>query len=513
VTADGRRRASGQEEQMRAIRTLVAVVVLALVAGACGGSTATTVPSTVASTPPASLAPSEAASTPTGPATVPPGGPVTIKWFCCLGGGDDSSTLKVFDQIITTFNAAHPNIKLVLDHVAYDGARDAFATELASGNGPDIVGPLGVGGANAFEDQWLDLTPHIQKNSVDLSGFDPGIVDLYKAGGGGQFGIPFAIYPSELYYQPDMFDEAGLKYPPAAYGATYKMPDGSTVTWDYDAVRQVAMKLTVDKNGKDATQAGFDPAKIVQYGFEPQRDDLRTMGAAFFAAGKFLSDDGKTVQMPDAWAAAWKWVYDGMWKDHFIETAAVYNSDAFNGGGYTFNSGKVAMQENFLWDVCCITEAGGNWNLGALPSYQGTVTAPINADTFRITKASKHPDEAFTVLQYLILGDARMQLLNSISGFPALTADQGSYFTQLEQQKDDKGKLIYPPNVNWQIAVDAVKYADINPNSESYMPAYNKSLDRLGKYLTKWTSTPGLNMDAEFASLKAELQAVWNSGQ
>jgi hypothetical protein len=68
-----------------------------------------------------------------------------------------------------------------------------------------------------------------------------------------------------------------------------------------------------------------------------------------------------------------------------------YQGQTFNGGGYAFNSGHVAMQENFLWNVCCVTEAGGNWNLGRLPSYNGKVTAPINADTFRITKGSKHP--------------------------------------------------------------------------------------------------------------------------
>ncbi len=488
-----------------------ALAVLAIVISACGGTAATPSPSA----PPASQsAPATASTQPASPSTsptVPPGGPITIKWFCCLGGGDDPSTLKVFDEVINDFNSSHPNIKLVFDHVAYDGARDAFATELASGNPPDIVGPLGVGGANAFEGQWLDLAPYIQKNNVDLSVYDQSAVDLYKSGGGSQYGIPFAIYPSELYYQPDMFDEAGLNYPPAKYGEQYKMPDGTMVDWNYDTVRQVAMKLTVDKNGKDATQAGFDPKHIVQYGFEPQRDDLRTMGAQYFGAGKLLADDGKMAQIPDAWAAGWKWVYDGMWKDHFIETNSVYQSQEFNGGGYTFNSGKVAMQTNFLWDVCCVTDAGGNWNLAALPSYNGQVTAPLNADTFRITKNTKHPDEAFTVLSYLILGEARTKLLNSISGFPALKTDQSSYVQQLEQQKNDSGKLIYPANVNWQVVIDAIPYADINPNSENPMPDYNKSLDTLAKYLTKWTSTAGLDMNAEFSKLKAELQSVWNA--
>ena len=480
---------------------------IALLASACGSSAAT--PS--ASSAPSAEASASAGPPSTGPATVPPGGPIQIRWFCCLGGGDDPSQQKVFKQVIADFNASHPNIKVVFDYTAYSGARDAFATRVASGNPPDIVGPLGVGGANAFEGQWLDLSQYIQTNNIDLSGFDQGVINLYKAGGQGQLGIPFAIYPSELYYQPDMFDAASLEPPPANYGDQYKMPDGSMVDWNYDTVRQIAMQLTVDKAGKNATDSAFNPKQIVQYGFEPQRDDLRTMGAAYFAAGKFLADDGKTAQIPDAWAAAWKWVYKGMWTDHFILTGPAYNSQTFNGGGYAFNSGHVAMQENFLWNVCCVTDAGGNWNLAALPSYNGKVTAPLNADTFRITKGTKHPDEAFTVLQYLVLGAAHTKLLNSISGFPALKAEQADYFTQLQQQKDDKGKLIYPPDVNWNVVTQAIPFADIDPNSENAMPKYNKSLDILAKYLTRWTSNPGLNMDNELNNLKQELQTTWNA--
>ena len=76
------------------------------------------------------------------------------------------------------------------------------------------------------------------------------------------------------------------------------MPDGSTrSTWDYDTVAQLAMLLTVDNNGKDATEAGFDPSNIVQYGFEPQRDDLRGLGA-YWGAGSSSAADGKTVRSP-----------------------------------------------------------------------------------------------------------------------------------------------------------------------------------------------------------------------
>jgi multiple sugar transport system substrate-binding protein len=199
-----------------------------------------------------------------------------------------------------------------------------------------------------------------------------------------------------------------------------------------------------------------------------------------------------------------------MWKDHFIMTDLVYRTPAFQGGYDAFNSGKVAMDENFLWSVCCVTEAGGNWNLAALPSYQGKVTAPINADTFRITKKSKHPAEAFEFVRYLTMGAGKTKMLNAISGFPALKADQGGYFAQLEQQKNDKGKAIYPKGINWDVATEAIQHDDVQMNSESFMPNYNKSLDVLVKYLTRFTGKSGLDVDAELDKMKAELQAVFS---
>jgi multiple sugar transport system substrate-binding protein len=501
----------------RRLRIGAAISILGIVLSACGGSTASGTPgASAAASAPAAASPSTAASTAPSPAastaaTVPPGGPVTIRWFCCLGTGEDKTQQPVEKQVVADFNATHPNIKLEFDLTPYTGARDALSTQLASGNGPDIVGPVGVGGTEAFHGQWLDLAPYIAKSGYDLSQFNQSAVDFFKMDPAeGQTGLPFAIYPSELYYQKAMFAEAGLNEPPHAYGDKYTMPDGSVVDWNYDTVRKVAMILTVDKNGKDATQAGFDPKQIVQYGFEPQRDDLRGMGA-YFGAGQLVGADGKTVQIPPAWAAGWKWIYDGIWKDHFIETNAVYQSPEWNGGGYTFNTGKVAMQENFLWNICCITDAGRDWDIATIPSFNGTTTAVFNADTFRILKSTKHPDEAFQVLEYL-LGDASSKLLNTYSGFPARTADQAGFFTQLQQQKTDTGKPVYPIHVDWKVATDGIQYAD-NPNFEAYMPAYNQSLDTFNKYLTRWTSTQGLNMDQEIAALQSDLQTIWDKSK
>jgi multiple sugar transport system substrate-binding protein len=498
---------------MRApIRLGMIAAAAAIAFSACSSTAATPTPAATPTATPAATANVSAPPVTPVPTPVTYTGPkVTVTWYCCLGTGEDSSQQAVEKQVVADFNKANPNINLVFELNPYTGARDKLSTELASGNSPDVVGPVGVGGSEAFHGQWLDLTPYITKYSYDLSAFDQTAVDFYKQGGDGQIGLPFAVYPSELYYQRAMFDEAGLNYPPAKYGDKYTMPDGSQVDWNYDTVRKVAMMLTVDKKGCDATQTCFDANNIVQYGFEPQRDDLRGLGA-YFGAGKILADDGKTAQIPDAWSYGWKWVYNGIWTDHFIESNAVYTSTAFNGGGYTFNSGKVAMQENFLWNVCCITNAGRNWDLAALPANPNTskVTATFNADTFRILKSSKNPEAAFVVLTYL-LGDGAQALLNAYSGFPARKTLQAGFFTQLEKQTDpDTNKPVFPTKVNWQVAIDGIKYADV-PNMEAYMLDYNKTLDILTAALTRWTSTKGLNMDQEITTLQTQIQKDWAS--
>ena len=216
------------------------------------------------------------------------------------------------------------------------------------------------------------------------------------------------------------------------------------------------------------------------------------------------------MTVPSAWSDAWKWFYDGVWKDHFIETEAVFQSQEYQGGGYTFCSGKVAGQVNFLWSKYCLVPeagkkapAGDTWDIAAAPSYNGKTTAVFNADTFRILKSTKHPDEAFTALTYL-LTDGSTDLLNVYGGMPARTADQDAFFATLDKQ--------FTQGPDWQVAKDSVQYAD-NPNFEAYMPAYNQTLDRLNTFWTKLRSTGGLDVNAEITKLTKDLQAIWDKAK
>jgi multiple sugar transport system substrate-binding protein len=184
-------------------------------------------------------------------------------------------------------------------------------------------------------------------------------------------------------------------------------------------------------------------------------------------------------------------------------TGPVFESDDINPQDYPFFTGKIAMSENFLWSTYGVADAGDDWDLAAIPSYNGEATAAFNADTFRILKDTKHPNEAFEVLTYL-LGDASTELLTTYGGFPARIADQQKGIDALQAQFENV--------VDWQVAIDGIDHADV-PNFESYMPKYNETLGLVGsggKYLTKWQTDAGLDIDAEFAALAAEMQAIWD---
>ena len=114
---------------------------------------------------------------------------------------------------------------------------------IAGGNAPQLVGPNGVATVAQFFDSWADITPFIDAEKLDISDFYGPAVAL------NQYptintGLPLGLYPSFILYNTDMFDAAGLDYPPS---------DFDDKSWNMDKVREIGMKLTLDANGHPAS--------------------------------------------------------------------------------------------------------------------------------------------------------------------------------------------------------------------------------------------------------------------
>jgi len=422
--------------------------------------------------------------------------------FVGLGTGTDPLQADTQKAVVQKFNDSQADIELKFNIVDNKVAADALSTLIASGNAPDIVGPVGFGGANSYPGQWLDLAPLIAKNKVDLKVYPDALINLYKEGDA-IVGLPFAVFPGMIYYNTDIFDEAGLAYPPAKVGEKYKL-DGKDVDWDYDTVAKVAALLTIDANGKNSTEADFDPAKIEQFGFIHQFGSIRSEMSTFGGAA-VVNKDGKVV-FPDYWRAEVKWLWNGLWKQHFIPSQTYSDSALLKPN--EFGSGKVAMARTMLWYTCCIPagkDATFKFDLGVAPSYKGNTFAPIDADTFRIMKASKNPDAAFTVLMYL-LGEAELDLTTTYGAYPARPDLQDAAI----KAKAEK----FPSVTHWEVVPDMLKYAAV-PSHESDHPNYLKGKVLFDTFRAALYGESGKDMDVDKAldKLQADVQAVVDSAK
>ena len=425
------------------------------------------------------------------------GGRTVVKWYVGLGTGGDPKQIDVQRRVVDQFNKSQDKTYLALQIVDNKVASTTLATQIAAGNVPDVVGPVGTVGRATFDGNYLDLTDLIQSNGVDLSQYDPAVVKAYNVPGQGQIGIPFAVFPSYIYFNKDLFDEAGLAYPPQNFGDTYQGKE-----WNWDTLRDLAKQLTVDDKGNDATSADFRPDNIVQFGFDLQYGtDPRAM-ATPFGANRLIDNEGR-AQVPSNWLTAWNFFYDGMFKDHWMPNDPYRNSDLF-GKGSVFNSGHVAMAYTHLWYTCCIdpVSKGGkvkNWDIAVVPSYQGVTTAKLHADTFVIMKATPHPDQAFQVYRYLI---TNKDLLDVYGAMPAIGEMQAGFFRGL----DDK---FSPVKVNWQVAVASLAYPDV-PNHEEGLPNFLKARQATTDFQTLIDTTPGLDINTEAQKLQTTLQGIYN---
>jgi multiple sugar transport system substrate-binding protein len=495
---------NGPRSTPKALIALLGVV--AILVGACGGTTASSSPSASSEAPTA--APTEAPSatplivTPEPIAAGPgPNGGTVVRWFIGLGAGTQPAQIGPEQAFISAYNASQSDVYIQYEIVDNTQAANILKTEIAAGNAPDIIGPVGVEGLNLFADQLLDLKSLIESTGYESTGVDQALVDFFNSLGqnGAAVGLPFAVYPSFIIYNKDLFDEAGLPTPPTKVGDLY---EGKP--WDLDALRTVAMKLTVDKNGNDATQAGFDPDNIVQWGFEAQYMDNYNARAetAWFGVGPLQDASGKAV-VPDPMAQGAKWFNDGVWKDHFIPTANQVASDLL-GAGNEFASGNVAINEGHTWFTCCVTPGPPKkpftFGFAVNPLVNGKITSPLHADTFSVLKTTKVPDAAFKALTAMI---ASPELLTAYGAMPADTTKQQAWFDSIDAGFPDM-------NLDWDVAKQMLAYPDI-PNHQSFVPDYPKVRSAMQAFGNAYRTTSGLDMDAELAKLQVTLQGIFDA--
>ncbi|MEU4064390.1 extracellular solute-binding protein [Streptomyces wedmorensis] len=137
-------------------------------------------------------------------------GDVTLRLVAAeydLTGGD--STKKYWTDLVTAFEAQHPGVKIEIQVESWDDVDRKVAEMVAAGNAPDIAQ---IGAYADYADAGkLYAADEILSIPVQANFLAP----LVAAGESKrtQYGLPFVASTRPLFYNEDLFDQAGLKAP------------------------------------------------------------------------------------------------------------------------------------------------------------------------------------------------------------------------------------------------------------------------------------------------------------
>jgi multiple sugar transport system substrate-binding protein len=176
-----------------------------------------------------------------------------------------------------------------------------------------------------------------------------------------------------LFYNKDLFDEAGVKYPDS--------------TWTYATMLEAAKKLT--KGEGAAKQWGF----ISDYGNSTGIDTY-----IYSNGGSILSADLKSSALltPQSKQAVQSYV-------DLVRTQGVMpQPDPSQSLGQKFMQGKVAMMLNFDVAKQELARASFKWDLAVPPSGAAGMMSRQNGQAFGIAKSAKDPAGAWELIKYIV---------------------------------------------------------------------------------------------------------------
>lgn len=194
-----------------------------------------------------------------------------------------------------------------------------------------------------------------------------------------------------LYYNKDMFDKAGVAYPPT----------DAEKAWTWEEFVETSKKLTFDKNGKTPNDEGFDPESIVQYGCLVENLAWQLEPWTLSNGGGFYNADGSAVTINDpASIEAIQKVADLYLVDHVAPLSSGATDDSIQ---RSIIAGTCAMGTGGAWNVgTCLAaarEEGLNYGVAVLPYMKEKVTVCTGGPSV-VFSQTKHPEEAMEWIKW-----------------------------------------------------------------------------------------------------------------
>ncbi|MFC5649428.1 ABC transporter substrate-binding protein [Paenibacillus solisilvae] len=390
--------------------------------------------------------------------------PITLR-LTAWGAPDE---IAAFKKAVAKFESTHSNIKV--DFQAISADYDTKLTTMVAGNDePDVA--MMESGTIAYplaeQGKFLNLQDFLDKDTeITPDALVPNIT--YSTEPGNVIGIAPGPESFALFYNEDVFKEAGLTPPPA------KAADA----WTWDEFVEVAKKLTIDNKGKNAAEEGFDPKNIKQFGINLPTWWGSYSNFIYSNGGDFLSEDGKTfgLNQPEAVEAIQKLA--DLINVYHVAPSPVQAKN-IPGTNVALQTKKVAMAFDGQWASTGLAQSKFNYNVGVLPVMKDPMTTVV-CGMFSIFKSSKHPQESWELLKALIDPDASLDLITAGTWMPS----HKDWYTDAALLSKWTENLDSRPSGYKDAVVDIILNHS-HPTPTAYVKNFNKIMDVVNPALDK----------------------------
>jgi multiple sugar transport system substrate-binding protein len=190
------------------------------------------------------------------------------------------------------------------------------------------------------------------------------------------------------FYARDVFDEAGIDYPP-------NDPDEA---WTWDEFVDVCIKLTKDANGLTPADEGFDPENIVRYGVNASM--WWPIWGSFILSngGQIVDEDGNFAMNQPAAVEALQKVCDLKNVQHVAPTVTA--SESLPSSDVALLTGTYAMVIGGQWSALTYADAGVNFGMAPIPRMGDEVVSVCTNGMYCIFSASEEKEAAWELIQY-----------------------------------------------------------------------------------------------------------------
>ena len=278
---------------------------------------------------------------------------------------DEAEDVDAQQATVDKFNAEHDDIEVTLE--AYGGE---FDTKISAGMGSnDMPDVMYMWNYPAYAGGLEPLDSYIEGEGGDYKDNFYDTLWNYNSYDGSTYGIPIGFTTHALFYNKDIFKEAGIAEP--------------TNDWTWDDVKKAAKTITEKCDGKKgfSFQMKPDPYDYEMY--------LWSNGTAYVnedgeLEGNLNSDEAKEVFA----------MFQEMEKDEYAVATEKSGTDEFR-------SGNTAMYVYGSWSINTLKEDGVNFGVVNIPSFDKQPSVSIlSSSGISMSKDSKNKEAAWEFIKF-----------------------------------------------------------------------------------------------------------------